>query len=137
MTVRFQREAKDSERDLSIAQWDTRYYPYGEPIARTRCRRILRATGLFVVSAYLPLPVRWRYHLCRPHRETKDCAALPKVCFDGILSDAKWNFVPEPGDTRSRFRRHNGESPRNRAYRIFHFNLFDRTNRDNCFCVRV
>ncbi|KYN34339.1 hypothetical protein ALC56_11446 [Trachymyrmex septentrionalis] len=30
----------------------------------------------------------------RPHRETKDCAAPPKVCFDGILSDAKWNFVP-------------------------------------------
>ncbi|KYN20797.1 hypothetical protein ALC57_06703 [Trachymyrmex cornetzi] len=42
----------------------------------------------------LPTGLLWRHHLCRPHRETKDCAAPPKVCFDGILSDAKWNFVP-------------------------------------------
>ncbi|KYQ57998.1 hypothetical protein ALC60_03048 [Trachymyrmex zeteki] len=42
----------------------------------------------------LPTGLLWQHHLCRPHRETKDYAAPPKVCFDGILSDAKWNFVP-------------------------------------------
>jgi len=54
--------------------------------------------GLFCCKC-LPTGLLWRHHLCCPHRETKDCAAPPKVCFDGILSDAKWNFVPAPRDT--------------------------------------
>jgi hypothetical protein len=124
-------------RDLSIAQWDTRYYPYGEPIAWTHCRRILRATGLFVVSAYLP--VRCGGTTCATRIVKQKTAPRCQrsvlieywVTPNGILFLSPVTLEAASADIM--------ENPlRNRVPRIFHFfNLFDRTNRDNITLAKI
>lgn len=64
-----------------------------------------------LLRKHLP-PGSFRHcHLCCPHRETKDhppCRAVPcrvvALRFNGILSDAEWNLVSVPADTRGNLR---------------------------------
>lgn len=76
---------------------------------RARARARAAVAGYYVppraslCCKYLPTGSRAGSTTCAARIVKQKTAprALPKVCFDGILSDAKWNFVPAPGDTHS------------------------------------